>query len=399
MNWILSLLMVVCLSGVSQAHDLLLPVTTEKGIGFINQKGAMVIKPKYADTLGFYDDAFHKSREYQVAPVKVGKKWGIIDHKGNFIVKPRFDQTYGEFEGMVVVRVGEKWGAINSKGKLVVPTVYDGMSNFLDGYSEVRIGEREKWYYVDSHGKLIQPKQDILPSSSSVRLPFKMGEKYGFMDEFGAIVIGPKFDQAYFFSGNACVVGINGKMGAINKKGDFIVSPDYAKVSFCDGFINVHNPGRSYLFDLNGNLLFQADVDEIRDGFVDLMAVQKNDKWGYINKVGEVKIPFTYIMAFPFGKKNFAEVNVDGNLGIIDKKGQTVITPQVGVKWLIGQQEFLFKESNLYGEMNVNGTFIRPPVYEDITVPYPEIIKCEIGNKSAYFKVTGETIWNPYNLP
>ena len=132
MKYILPLLLIVLFSTASLAQDVLLPVKTDKGIGFINQAGKMIIKPKYDETYGFI--SFGTYAQNNIAPVRVGDKWGFIDRKGMIMIKPSFEEVYTPREGLSPVKYSGKWGAINEKGKMVITPVYDRMSAFDGGY-------------------------------------------------------------------------------------------------------------------------------------------------------------------------------------------------------------------------------------------------------------------------
>jgi hypothetical protein len=53
----------------------------------------------------------------------------------------------------------------------------------------------------------------------------KAGFKTGYIDKTGRFVIRPQFDLAYSFSGGLARVEINGRVGYINKEGDFVWKP------------------------------------------------------------------------------------------------------------------------------------------------------------------------------
>ena len=48
-----------------------------------------------------------------------------------------------------------------------------------------------------------------------------------------------------------------------------------------------------------------------------LVAAKLNDKWGIINKIGEVVVPFEY-ENIDFFKEGLAKVKLNGNLGFIE---------------------------------------------------------------------------------
>ena len=60
--------------------------------GYRNQDtGDVVIETKY-DEVGEFSDSF--------SSVRIGKKWGVINQKGKMIIKPKFDSVGGLSEGL-----------------------------------------------------------------------------------------------------------------------------------------------------------------------------------------------------------------------------------------------------------------------------------------------------------
>ena len=406
MKWTLSFILVILFSTVSLAQDVLLPVKTSKGIGFVNQAGKMLIKPKYDEAYGFYDAITHTY--HNISPVRVGNKWGFIDRKGKMIVEPRFEQVYSIYEGMAPVKYDGKWGAINEKGRLVVTAVYDSMSWFEDGYAAVEVGGKKDWAYISKAGQLIIPNNNVQKSKSNIRLRIKSDNKYGFMDEKGNIVIPTQFEEAYRFNGDVCGVMSNGKAGVINKSGTHIVMPNYENITFTgNGKIVIAKMNGKYaLLDLSGKTMVPHIYDAMKgtnDPVNGLYAACLNEMCGYIKLSGEIHIPFQYNSAFEFDKNGLAAVKTGDKWGIIDTTGKTVIEPRYGsIPYVVSKKAVIVEPAeskDVKGVIDMKGNYIRPPVYSKIRVAYPGIIECEIGDRTAYFKATGEVIWNPNNLP
>jgi hypothetical protein len=54
--------------------------------------------------------------------------------------------------------------------------------------------------------------------------------KYGYINKRGKFVIEPQFDEAQFFYNDFAAVKLNGKYGFIDRKGNVIVKPEYDEV-------------------------------------------------------------------------------------------------------------------------------------------------------------------------
>ena len=195
-------------------------------------------------------------------PFRKGSKWGYCDENKNIVIKPEYDWASCFSEGLATVKLNGKFGSIDKKGNIIIQPMYDAVFSFSEGLAPVQLNNR-KWGYIDTKGNLvIQPKYNLaLPFGKNfaqkgcasvvlngrvgfidkkgnfvVRAPvyldparfnnglkkIKVGNKCGFADAKGKIVIEPIYDDpmADFFSEDGLLlVKFNGKDGYIDKKG------------------------------------------------------------------------------------------------------------------------------------------------------------------------------------
>jgi len=162
---------------------------------------------------------------------KDSKKWGYKNTNGEVVINEQFDAADAFFEGVAVVEVGEKYGIIDKKGNFVVNPQYDVLDYDSDGLFIVRIGDilSGKYGWVNKKGEVtINPQFDeINPFYGNKLAPVKMGPySWGYIDRNGQVAINPQFKNAYSFFGDYAPV-IKDGLGFINKKGEFVVPPQY----------------------------------------------------------------------------------------------------------------------------------------------------------------------------
>ena len=191
-----------------------------------------------------------------------------------------------------------------------------------------------------------------------------VGEKYGFINESGRIIIEPQFDDANrMFTEGVCYARIGERKGLIDETGSFIV--EYAdsvqNVSkFQNGFsqidcgflkkgiininkeyilpahqydvwleedgdslyFNVIGPDFNwYIADKKGGMIGSI-CDSILGGFCNgLCAVKKNGQWGYMNRNGKLVIDTVYDFARVFTEDGIARVRKGKEEFFIDKNG------------------------------------------------------------------------------
>lgn len=119
----------------------------------------------------------------------------------------------------------------------------------------VRIGD--KWGFADSTGKMvIDPIFDFTWGFSEELAAVKVGDKKGYINREGEIIVEPQFDEAWSFSEGLARVKIGRKWGYIDRAGDMVIKPqfDYAQ-SFLKGLAMVQNEGSWRYIDKNGQYI------------------------------------------------------------------------------------------------------------------------------------------------
>ena len=374
----------------------LLIAAKEKGkkYGYINEQGGYVIAPTFDEAGGFYQG---------IAVVKKDKKFGIINAKGEFLVNPIYDDAsiYAP-EGKVSVMKAGKWGVIDRSGKIIIPLSYDYISVFANGYvvagkyitqkgykgmvcptvlnekNEVvfQVGQAKKedgqsWVeyectqlflpgYADKksngysagwpivrEGKLILKESmeggpqyanfkvlDVLTGKS---LSFPQGmqpsdDSFGIRagtiameipedrrEELGDFTIGGFYDTA-------------------NLNGEYLVNPLFnfagQKVHpFFNGVAAVEKDDKWIFIDRDGEVISETQLSTKEYDatppmyFNGLTAFWKNGKAGYVDITGKEIIPFTLEEYHPF-EYDITPVKQNGLYGLIRKDGTWAVSPK-----------------------------------------------------------------------
>lgn len=206
-------------------------------------------------------------------------------------------------------------GYMDSKGTVAIPAKFRRIADFKEGLAAAAEGT----FHTQGVGD---------------------HELWGYIDSTGAWVISPSFFEAGPFNNGLATVRdtVTGKAGVINKKGAFIVPPQYDLIcSFSEGvalvgvgedkllFGILNNKGEITLDpQLHLNERYWHDKDlKFSDG---LLPAMMGGKWGYVNKKGIFVIPAKYDDAGPFSE-GFAFVAMNKRVGIINTKGKMIGVP------------------------------------------------------------------------
>ena len=141
--------------------------------------------------------------------------------------------------------------------------------------------------------------------------PVYLNERYGYATAQGDIKITPRFEMAYGFDEGLALVKMNGKYGYINATGEFTIKPIYDDAwGFLDGQAKVIYRGKHGFIDKTGKFTIKPVYDGLGAWFESgLVPAKKGNKWGYIDRQGNTKIPFIYDVADGFSE-NMAVVGV-----------------------------------------------------------------------------------------
>lgn len=309
--------------------------------GYADSNGEMVIDYKYSNALPFYEGValvqepnpndIHNCYHSDVP------RWILIDKNGKLVVNTKFQWAKAFSEGLAAVTINNKEGFINTKGELVIKSKFDRVTSFKSGISRVAIKDKPTLinFVEKQHGEpgaitispnfkgklgLINTNGDFIfePEIAAPTLHFnseyfdfhedlcrieKEG-KYGFINIKGEEVIPTIYDNAGFFSEGLASVILNGKCGYVNQEGTFIIEPQFI-----------------YGWEFREDL---APIQK-RISIIDNKTGKKKyrQKWGFINKQGEIVIDPIYASVSGF-YDGLAMVNFDKGMGYINKKGKVI---------------------------------------------------------------------------
>lgn len=320
-------------------NDGLLSAMSEQGgkWGYIDEKGNFVIEAQF-DAVTEFSDGY--------ATVSVDGKWGVIDTKGKYSVSPQYDYISSFSNGVAVVtdfdvdgEGSDKCGLIDTKGKMLLPITYDKIgSDSRRGLGELDLDDDvdifpiksgEKYGYANTKGEIIvNPTYDDANSFSEGYAAVCSNEKYGFIDEKGKLVINCQYDNAYSFSEGFSVVQIGEKYGAINNKGEYVVDPKYDDLcSFSEGYA-VFSSNEKYGFvDAKGKEVIKAQYDVCGSFKNGVAPAKKSGKWGLVNNEGKeiLKPIYDNIYSPSYYDKRYA-FSYGGKVGYLSEKGDVCIS-------------------------------------------------------------------------
>jgi len=159
-------------------------------------------------------------------------------------------------------------------------------------------------------------------------IPFQQREKWGYLSERG-VVIPPRFEIAGPFYSEGAIACADGRCGLIDKTGSFITPT------------------------------WERKIRPFPEGYSEGLAPAMSDgKWGYIDHMTTVVIPFQFLYAGNFDQ-GMARVRLGNNFFFIDKKGNRV-TPEFDGAFDFHEDLAAVEVGNLVGYIKRDGSFSIP---------------------------------------
>ncbi|MCZ4245914.1 WG repeat-containing protein [Pedobacter punctiformis] len=293
-------------------------------------------------------------------------KWGYKNLNGNWTIQPKFDDAWEYYNGLASASVdGKYYGLINTNGEWVVAPEYESIGNYNNGYYLASIKEND--YLIDEKGKvlikadgfdiswnlfsegllsihdyskgfgfkdvndnwIIEPKYVFSSDFSEGLASASMdGKKRIYIDKKGKTVLSlsDEIDYAGNFNAGLAPARINKKYGFIDKKGIFVIPPQFDNASdFSEGYAVVFIGEKCFFInnraEIQTNLKTYEDALKFENGYA---LVHENGKAGYIDKTGTVVIPIKYDTVFALNK-GFCRVLLNGKEFYVNVGGKTFI--------------------------------------------------------------------------
>lgn len=280
--------------------------------------------------------------------VKEYNKYGLYSLDGRELISPRFD-GYKIFGKYVTFVDGENEYTYDGVGNQVAGTEFMIMSDVPDK-NYIIVSDKNNKYTLIVEGRVIQERYDDLRYAFDNYFIFQENEKMGVFEVGKGVILPAEYDYINIIYGTNIIKATKGKdMTLYNKE---LYAIDFAK-DFVEE--KVHNRDLIEIYTDNEVKYLNLDGYEVKNTDVldkEYYAFKEGKKWGFVNKVGEVKLKPQYDMVSEFNDYGFASVRLGNKWGVIDETLEEVVKPQYEFKGRDTIPRFVFKfllEDNFKG--------------------------------------------------
>lgn len=304
---------------VSDFSEGLAVVKKDGKFGFVNTKGETVI-----------DFIFTKAQtfSYGLAKVEINGEEGYIDKNGKFVIGPEKNLSKVYSKGRVTsVKEGSFWVLVDCEGnKIDSIKSYEPFHFDREGYASFSTFKQKG--LVNKIGEKFQTKYSLFNEGLS-KISTKE-KKWGFVDRMGSVVIKPKYDMVISFYKGISGVKLNGKWGAINKKGGIVIPIEFIPKAQGLHFYDYEN-----------------------------IIVSNREKYGVINSKCDTILPFSYDVIYRTENKKDFKVGMGGKFGFCSEKGITIIPPLYEKLQIIDEEYIVAFKDRLISIFGYKGNLIK----------------------------------------
>ena len=182
------------------------------------------------------------------------------------------------------------------------------------------------------------------------------------------------------------------------KLGDFIKKPgkyytfEYDEASdFQGGLARVSKNNKWGYVNALGEVVVPCEYDSVSDFHEGFGQVERNNKCGFVNKYGEVIVPCEYHICRAFNE-GLSTVLKNNKWGAIDETGKEVIQCQYDE--LLSFHEGLAKveEKGKWGVINKKGEIVIPIIYDYISYFHEELASVKLDDEWGVINKKGEVV-------
>ncbi|MCF8297132.1 MAG: WG repeat-containing protein [Saprospiraceae bacterium] len=396
---------------------------------YLYLNNAIIDTVKWIDTVLIETPELELEEYYESREVPVVKEGGIniLNHEGKELTPTTFENIYFSTQNNNL-----KTGILINK-YLSIKISKEQIINYKIDISNIKINskilfaqEQDNWWQIDVRENTAKKLDFKIERFFSDVLIVTRNDSlfiYNVLDS-KLIPIKEMYDNVIDEVNDLYLVKKGDKFGFINKKGRIVLDCKFdnieklnnglfrTKIEFTSGNYEKMLSSKYGLIDSFGNEILACEHYLIND-FYDGLAIIRSftgekDEWGYpetsnygfIDESGKVVIPLIYKDAFHFSE-DLAAVSKNGKWGFIDKTGKEIIPfiyDERGNSWRYKGQYFFLggivsvKKNDKWGYLNKNGKVVIPLIYDYVSDVREGEIYAEKDNEVFYFTEKGERI-------
>ncbi|MFR1777339.1 MAG: WG repeat-containing protein [Clostridia bacterium] len=315
----------------------------------LNEKNEEILKNyENVNTIDIKEVVSSIPYEKTVLQYQKDGKYGIINFEGKIIIKPIYEEIRNMpyREGELIVKKQGKYGVVSINGGKLLDCKYDYITgdNYyseekkyeLDGYIvgiNNEDGKMQYGYINNKREQILDVEFDKIYRMNDVKDDeniYLLAEKDGKIQLYknNKLLLDNNYQSInYSEDSKLLILQKDGRYGVTDLNGKQILSVDYEQIRIPGDYIIAIKDGKQVIFDLVGtqkeNLAYTNILKTENENYN--ITVDKNDKYGVINKDGNILIGNKYNYIQYLYDNYFIVGGETGKSGIINDKGEEIL--------------------------------------------------------------------------
>ena len=303
-------------TAIEDEKDIYLIAFKDGQAGLLKNK-KVILNHEYEDIMYYsYNDVFIVQRN---------AKQGVADREGNIKIEPQYSNI--SFGGIYVNATQDDTTIILDLNGNEVNDGYISKVPTKDGQHFIVYGEDGIYKIIDGNGNVVIDRNYTnIEEVDNNYFIVASDRNNGIIDLTGKSLVDLKYNSIVELDNTDLLqanISETSTVSLINKNMQVVVTMDEAIIDVQDNYIRLYSETENKYFDYSGNELTAKDL------FPDnqLYAKKINDKWGFVDSNGNLKVQNKYDMVTEFNEYGFAGIKIDGKWGVINQNGEIIQEP------------------------------------------------------------------------
>lgn len=332
--------------------------------GYINNKGKILLETEYNEIHRITEILDEK--DVYILAFKNGLA-GVYKNKKQLLKHVYEEIEYNNENQLFIVQRLSKQGVLNKEGKQVLNTEYDYI---LISGNKINTKKDNTFAIYDINGNKQETQKNntvLATQNENYFITINEDELFGVVDKEGNTIIENRYSYIEYAFNNYFIVTKDNKTGVIdsqktekipleynsiqkisntkilqaitnsnnvttelyNEKLERILTMENAEITTKENYIKVANKNEIKYFSENGKELTNKEVYTNNP----ILSYKEGEKWGYIDRNGNVKVQAIYERVTELNEYGFAGINKDGKWGVINSEGKVIVEPSYSIQW------------------------------------------------------------------
>ena len=320
--------------------------------GYINYKGKTLLETEYNEIarINYIND---DESVYLVA-FKNGQA-GLFKNKSKVLENEYEDIQFDNINNLLILQRNGKQGVSDLDGKKIIQLEYD---NIIITGNSINAQKGDEVTVFNSEGEKLKNSNFISVLETDNKdyfITIDKNENYGVIDKDDNVIIDNKYTFIDYLLDNYFVAQNEQKIGIVDDKGKEVIKFDYdvlqkiegtdliqgiknenidlidknmkkiltmknAQIDIKENYIKIYNSEDRKYLQYDGKEV--SNINVIKEA--KLFAKKSNNKWGFVDKNGNIKIQYTYDMVTELNEYGYAGIKLNGKWGAINSEGKII---------------------------------------------------------------------------